>query len=278
MFGDGVAELEDGLQSFVSITSGLPDLAADVEHSVERYLNEPSNLSDVHCQSVVLYVLKIVCTDHAPLNVGRIVSGRRGSFVSTTELLRCHAYTECLLFVVLPKGIRIEGLCSPRRHYEVVLRIPIRSKEIDSREHEPGLLTPLGVNHTQVSELSRAFSQELSLRQPKGLSPPSGPPSPPTPSQPDSHPGYYAGHEDPLASVQKDPHPIDVDGARESKLPPGKHQCALNPVSPTVVDSKAYRGCSFASWTDWPTCWWVSKGCRCRCPCFESSHAWPRWI
>ena len=145
MFVNGVVEVEDGLQSCVSITSGLPEPAADVEHSVEKYLNEPRNLNDVHYQSVVLYVLKIVCTDQAPLNIGRIASGRSGCFVSTTELLRCHAYTECLLYVVLPKGIRIEGLCSPRRHYEVVLRIPIRAKEIDTREPDPGVPTPLGV-------------------------------------------------------------------------------------------------------------------------------------
>ena len=80
-----------------------------------------------------------------------------------------------------------------------------------------GVSTPLGVNHTQVSELSRAFSQDLSLQQPKSGSPPPGPPSPGVPSHPEPCPGR-AGHEDLLANVQKDPHPIAADGARESKL------------------------------------------------------------
>ena len=41
LFLNGVPELADGLQAFVSIVSNVPDIATDVDHSVERYLAQP---------------------------------------------------------------------------------------------------------------------------------------------------------------------------------------------------------------------------------------------
>ena len=37
LFFNGVPELADGLQAFVGIVSNIPDIATDVDHSVERY-------------------------------------------------------------------------------------------------------------------------------------------------------------------------------------------------------------------------------------------------
>ena len=115
LFVNGVPKVEDVLQSFVSITGGLPDIAADVDYSAEKYLQQPSSVYDVSSHSVVLYVLCVQCTDHVPLNIGRVVARRNGCLVSATELLRCYAFTECLLLVMLPKGIRIEGFCTPMK-------------------------------------------------------------------------------------------------------------------------------------------------------------------
>ena len=55
--------------------------------------------------------------------------------------------------------------------------------------------------------LSRAFSQGLSLQQPKSVSSSPSPPSPGVPSHPESCPGN-AGQEDPCASVQRYLSPI----------------------------------------------------------------------
>ena len=149
LFFNGVPELADGLQAFVSVVSNTPDIATDVDHSVERYLAQPSSVADVASHSVVLYVLSVHCTDHVPLNIGRILTRRNGCIVSTTELLRCHAFTECLLLVMLPKGIRVDSFCTPKRHFEIVLRIPIRSPKERPANVQISPLTSLGENPTQ---------------------------------------------------------------------------------------------------------------------------------
>ena len=50
---------------------------------------------------------------------------------------------------MLPKGIRIEGFCTPKRHFEVVLRIPIRSPKERPTNAQVSPLTSLGKNPTQ---------------------------------------------------------------------------------------------------------------------------------
>ena len=146
LFFNGVPELADGLQAFVSIVSNVPDIATDVDHSVERYLAQPGSVTEFASHSVVLYGLSVQSTDHVPLNIGRILTRRNGCFVSTTELLRCHAYTECLLLVMLPKGIRVDSFCTPKRHFEIVFRIPIRSPTERPTNEQTSPLTSIGEN------------------------------------------------------------------------------------------------------------------------------------
>ena len=146
LFFNGVPELADGLQAFVSIVSNAPGIATDVDHSVERYLAQPSSVTEFASHSVVLYGLSVQCTDHVPLNIGRILTRRNGCVVSTTELLRCHAYTECLLLVMLPRGIRVDSFCTPKRHFEIVFRIPIRSPTERPMNEQTSPLTSIGEN------------------------------------------------------------------------------------------------------------------------------------
>ena len=88
--------------------------------------------------------LKIQCTEQFGLNVGKVLTGRNGCFVNATELLKCHAYTECQLFAVLPTGIRPEGL----------LRITLLTNVTPSTaKADTSSPTPLGVNNTQYSHL-----------------------------------------------------------------------------------------------------------------------------
>ena len=110
--------------------------------------------------SVTLYVLSIHCTDQAPLSIGRVMPRRNGCAVSTTELLKCHAFTECLLLVMLPKGIRIEGICTPKRHFEIVVRIPIVSSREVEKNDLRSPLTSLGHNPTQFSVHSQRTDQD----------------------------------------------------------------------------------------------------------------------
>ena len=105
-------------------------------------------------------MLSIQCTDHVPLSIGKVLPRRNGCAVSTTELLKCHAFTECLLLVILPKGIRIEGICTPKRHFDIVVRIPIVSQRGSEKNDCPSPLTPLGHNATQLSLRSQRIDQD----------------------------------------------------------------------------------------------------------------------
>ena len=102
-------------------------------------------------------------SDLTPVNIGKIVKGScRGLFVSSTELLKCHAYTKCTVAILLPKGIKLELVCTPSRHIEILAKIPVASSPRQSQSivTQP---TALGVNDTNVAELSQALQSSLSL-------------------------------------------------------------------------------------------------------------------
>ena len=160
LFFNGVPKIEDGLLAFASIASQITDIASDVEFSIEKHLQQPRGIGENTSHSVTLYVLSIHCTDQAPLSVGRVMPRRNGCAVSATELLKCHAFTECLLLVMLPKGIRIEGICTPKRHFEIVVRIPIVSSREVEKNDLRSPLTSLGHNPTQFSVHSQRTDQD----------------------------------------------------------------------------------------------------------------------
>ena len=126
------------------------------------YVQDPPIPNDFRCQTPVVYVLSVCSTDHTPVNIGKVVKGSRGLFVSTTELLKCHAYTKCTVAILLPKGIKLELVCTPSRHIEILAKIPVASspKQSSSIVTQP---TSLGVNDTNVAELSQALQSSLSL-------------------------------------------------------------------------------------------------------------------
>ena len=160
LFLNGMPDIEDGLSAFVSITSQVTEIAADVDFSVEKHLQQPRSSSEHSNHSGTLYVLSIQCTDHVPLSIGKVLPRRNGCAVSTTELLKCHAFTECLLLVILPKGIRIDGICTPKRHFDIVVRIPIVSQRESEKNGCPSPLTPLGHNATQLSLRGQRIDQD----------------------------------------------------------------------------------------------------------------------
>ena len=160
LFLNGMPDIEDGLSAFVSITSQVTEIAADVEFSVEKHLQQPRSGSEHSNYSRTLYVLSIQCTDHVPLSIGKVFPRRNGCAVSTTELLKCHAFTECLLLLILPKGIKIDGICTPKRHFDIVVRIPIVSQRESEKEGCPSPLTPLGHNATQLSLRGHTTDQD----------------------------------------------------------------------------------------------------------------------
>ena len=177
----------------------LPKAATDVEHSVGQYLAQSDSVAEFASHSAVLYGLKVQSTDQVPLNIGRILSRRNGCFVSTTELLRCHAYTECLFLVILPKGIRVDSFCTPKRHFEIAVRIPICSPNDRPAKSQASSLTSLGENPML------SLDQDLVGRPSAGV------------ASEDSHDEASddVGNNDRAAELKhkgSDPQPVAVDG------------------------------------------------------------------
>ena len=216
LYFNGVPKIEDGLLAFASIASQITDIASDVESSIEKHLQQPTGICENTSHSVTLYVLSIHCTDQAPLSIGRVMPRRNGCAVSTTELLKCHAFTECLLLVMLPKGIRIEGICTPKRHFEIVVRIPIVSSREVEKNDLRSPLTSLGRNptqhfvHSQRTEHDKPSPSVVKRR------------SYVSPVQPQAELERERPSQSPVSKHQKNcnlaPQPVVVDGCGETNL------------------------------------------------------------
>lgn len=134
---NGLADVQDCLITYVKTLKADCPLREAIEFLIDRHNRATGpNLS------------------HS-LNVGYIMPNRTGFFVSGTELLKCHAFTDCLLFVCLPKGVRPDTFCSPRGNFQILLQIPLHEKAVAVATRAlPTTLTPLGTNRTQVADLS----------------------------------------------------------------------------------------------------------------------------
>ena len=151
LFVNGLADVQDCLSMYVKTLRVDCPFRDAIESSIDRHnCATGPNLS--HCKERnMFYGLKINCTSQHPLNVGYIMPNRTGFIVSGTELLKCHAFTDCLLFICLPKGVRPETSCTPRGNFQIFLHIPI-CEHVSKGISKPfaATPTPLGNNPTQV--------------------------------------------------------------------------------------------------------------------------------
>ena len=156
------------IRTLIENSGSFPELQDELQESYDSYIQDPPIPNDFRCQTPVAYVLSVCSSDLTPVNIGRIVKGSRGLFVSSTELLKCHAYTKCTVAILLPKGIKLELVCTPSRHIEILAKIPVASSPRQSQSivTQP---TALGVNDTNVAELSQALQSSLSLDTNTGL-------------------------------------------------------------------------------------------------------------
>ena len=149
LFVNGLADVQDCLNMYVNTLKFDCPLREIIETSIDNYNSATGpNLSHSK-EHNVLYGLKVISTSQQPLKVGYIMPNRNGFIVSGTELLACHAFTECLLFLYLPKGVRPETCCTPRSNFQILLQIPI-CMNADNGVSPAATSTPLGNNPTQV--------------------------------------------------------------------------------------------------------------------------------
>ena len=164
LFVNGLADVKDCLNMYVNTLKADGPLRETIETSIDKY-NSATGPNLSHSKEYnVLYGLKVTSTSQQPLKVGYIMPNRTGFIVSGTELLTCHAFTECLLFIYLPKGVRPETCCTPRSNFQILLQIPIVMKaDNDNGESPADISTPLGNNPTQVvntPDISEAMQDE----------------------------------------------------------------------------------------------------------------------
>ena len=171
LFINGEVTVDRSIRTLIENSGSSPKLQEKLQESYDSYIQDPPIPNDFRCQTPVAYVLSVCSSDLTPINIGRIVKGSRGLFVSSTELLKCHAYTKCTVAILLPKGIKLDLVCTPSRHIEILAKIPVASSPGQSQSIVTQL-TALGVNDTNVAELSRALQSRLSLDTNTGLSQP----------------------------------------------------------------------------------------------------------
>ena len=149
LFVNGLADLQDCLNTYVNTLKVDCPLRERIETSIDNYNSATGpNLSHSKEHSV-LYGLKVFGTSQQPLKIGYIMPNRNGFIVSCTELLVCHAFTESLLFIYLPKGVRPDTCCTPRSNFQTLLQIPICING-DKDLPPAATSTPLGYNPTQA--------------------------------------------------------------------------------------------------------------------------------
>ena len=149
LFVNGLADVQDCLNTYVNTLKVDCPLRERIETSIDNYNSATGpNLSHSKEHSV-LYGLKVFGTSQQPLKIGYIMPNRNGFIVSGTELLVCHAFTESLLFIYLPKGVRPDTCCTPRSNFQILLQIPICING-DKDLPPDATSTPLGNNPTQA--------------------------------------------------------------------------------------------------------------------------------
>ena len=151
LFVNGLADVQDCLNMYVNTLRVDCPFREVIETSIDKYNGTTGpNLSHSK-EHNVLYGLKVLSISQQSLKVGYIMPNRTGFIVSGTELLKCHAFTDCLLFIYLPKGVRPETCCTPRSNFQILLQIPICENSGNDKGESPAATsTPLGNNPTQV--------------------------------------------------------------------------------------------------------------------------------
>ena len=115
LFINGDVTVDKCMCTLIENSGSFPDLQDELQGAYDSYVQDPPIPNDFRCQTPVAYVLSVCSTDLTPVNIGKVVKGSRGLFVSSTELLKCHAYTKCTVAILLPKGIKLELVCTPNK-------------------------------------------------------------------------------------------------------------------------------------------------------------------
>lgn len=105
-------------------------LEQNIASAIQQCKSE--SMADIHLDSAIICIAEVLQDKQEPSRVGRSVLSKGDYFASTSETLQCHAYTTCLIALVVPKGCTIDQVHAPRDAYKVLKRIPTQQHLQDS--------------------------------------------------------------------------------------------------------------------------------------------------
>ena len=117
-------------QKYLNKMKNNVDMVSEIESSIGKSAPSAKESAERLC----LQVLRINCSDEQPVRIGFFHQGKKGWNVCTSELLQCHAYTDCTMIIVTPAGYKLSDVCSPMRHISVCKTIVFTKGNIDRSE------------------------------------------------------------------------------------------------------------------------------------------------
>jgi len=91
LFINGDVTVDRCMCTLIQNSGSFPDLQEELQGAYDSYTQGPPIPNDFRSQTPVAYVLSVCSSDLTPVNIGKIVKGSRGLFVSSTELPPCSA-------------------------------------------------------------------------------------------------------------------------------------------------------------------------------------------
>ena len=175
LFVDGTPDVED-------LVDFCGEVFADNAFVGEKLVevcndNHSCHAMDLQNDTDVLHILEVLQDKQEPLKIGRFLHSKNQFFASTSETLLCHAFSACMIAIVVPKGSTIDQICGPRSSYDVIRRIVINNKprlksgtpKGNLHQVENGALVPKAA--ISQSEKSRPLSY-VTGREPAGTAQP----------------------------------------------------------------------------------------------------------
>ena len=141
-------------QKYLNKMKNNVDMVSEIESSMGKSAPSAKESAERLC----LQVLRINCSDEQPVRIGFFHQGKKGWNVCTSELLQCHAYTDCTMIILTPAGYKLSDVCSPTRHISVCKTIVFTKGNIDRSEDKTTQVS-VGLDPCSGTMMSLPYTQ-----------------------------------------------------------------------------------------------------------------------
>ena len=171
IFFNGHVDSEDALaffQKYLNKMKNYSDIVSEIENSTNKSAPSVKDAAEMLC----LQVLRINCSDEQPVRIGFFHQGKKGWNVCTSELLQCHAYTDCTVIILTPAGYKLSDVCSPLRHISVCKTIVFPKGNLD-RPEDKTIQVSVGIDPSVGTAMSQPYTQATLAKKKQGEATPS---------------------------------------------------------------------------------------------------------